>query len=182
MSEEDEDIRVQIAELSDGMRTLMTEVKNLAERVDSMQGGHQRPASSTTTTTAASTAVAAPRQSTLPHQGSGPAGEGQQKAWSAKDIIPDKYDYKQPPQDALHVLKGLIDDLNAVSPVIEALSSLDLSNVQQVSNWAATNRDTLYMLSENFAARANDARRSLARIASYIDYLKEKAYAGYNKK
>ena len=176
---EDEDIRVQIAELSDGLRTLMTEVKNLAERVDSMEGGHQRPASAPGTA-----GTAASRPGFTSHQAHGSAGgstEGQpsaqSKAWSAKDIVSDKYDYKQPPQDALHILKGLLDDLNAVAPVIQALSSLDLSNVQQVSNWAATNRDTLYMISEDFAARADEARKSLARIASYIDYLKEKAYA-----
>jgi len=99
----------------------------------------------------------------------------------AKDIVSGKYDYRQSPQQALINLKSFLDDLNAVSPVIEGLSRLDLTNVEEVSNWAQTNRQTLYTIAEDFAARADDANKSLARLAGYIDYLKDKAFGGGSK-
>ena len=168
---------VEIAEMRDTLNTMMTTLQDMKQRLDalSVHSAPSRPASS---------AAPAPRPSgqsqaqLAQSQPAAPQSGAESKAWLAKDIVQGKYDYHQTPQQALINLKGFLEDLNAVSPVIESLSHLDLSNAQQVANWAQTNRDTLYTISENFAARADDANKSLARLAGYIDYLKDKAYGG----
>jgi len=169
MSEEDNK-DVEIAEMRDAMETMMTSLQNMKQRLDAMSphSAPNRPASAP--------APRAPAQSQSQLQPSGEPSAPANKAWFAKDIVPDKYDPHQSPQDAFIALKGFLDDLNAVSPVIEALSKIDASNVQQVSSWAQTNRDTIYTLSDNFTARADSARKSLSRVASYVDWLKDKAY------
>lgn len=185
MSEEEgsgsgEDRDVELAQMRDTVNTMMTTIQDLKQRLDALSPhAPSRPAPS-----AAPTQAPAPRpsagqsQSQLTQPQPAAPQSSESKAWLAKDIIQGKYDYHQTPQQALINLKGFLDDLTAVSPVIEGLSHLDLSNAQQVANWAQTNRDTLYTISENFAARADDANKSLARLAGYIDYLKDKAYSG----
>ena len=187
MSEEagsggEENRDVELAQMRDTLNTMMTAIQDMKQRLDALSphSAPNRPAPS-----AAPAAVPAPRPSAGQSQAqlaqpqpAAPQSGAESKAWLAKDIVSGKYDYHQSPQQALINLKGFLDDLTAVSPVIESLSHLDLSNAQQVANWAQTNRDTLYTISENFAARADDATKSLSRLAGYIDYLKDKAYGG----
>ena len=167
---------VEIAEMRDTLNTMMTTIQDLKQRIDAL-APHSAP--SRPVTASAPRPPSQPQsQAQLTHPQPAPQSGAESKAWLAKDIVSGKYDYHQSPQQALITLKSFLDDLNAASPVIAALSTLDLSNTQQVANWAQTNRDTLYTISENFAERANDALKSLARLAGYVDYLKDKAYGG----
>jgi hypothetical protein len=175
---------VEIAEMRDTLNTMMTTIQDLKQRLDalSLHSAPNRPAPSAAPRPSAGQSQAQLAQpqpaasQTSPSSGS--SSGSSDKAWSAKGIVSGKYDYHQTPQQALITLKSFLDDLNAASPVIEALRDLDLTNVEQVANWAQTNRQTLYTISENFAARADDANKSLARLAGYIDYLKDKAFGG----
>jgi len=172
MSEEDQEGNrdVELAQMQDALDTMETTIKDMKQRLDAL--APHAPSRPT---------APAPRPSAGQSQlaGSQPApksSSSESKAWFAKDIVPGKYDYHQSPQQALITLKSFLDDLTAVSPVIAVLSTLDLTNVQQVSNWAQTNRDTLYTISENFVERADGATKSLARLAGYVDYLKDQAF------
>jgi hypothetical protein len=179
---------VEIAEMRDTLQTMMTTIQDLKQRLDALtpHSAPNRPAPAPSAVPAQaprpsagqSQAQLAQPAGSQPSPSSGSSSGSSDKAWSAKGIVSGKYDYHQTPQQALITLKSFLDDLNAASPVIEALRDLDLTNVEQVSNWAQTNRQTLYTISENFAARADDATKSLARLAGYIDYLKDKAFGG----
>jgi len=182
MSEEEgsgsEDKDVELAQMRDTLNTMMTAIQDMKQRLDALTP-HSAPNRPASASAPAQRPSAGQSQAQLAQpQPAAPQSGAESKAWFAKDLVSGKYDYHQTPQQALINLKGFLDDLTAVSPVIESLSHLDLSNAQQVSNWAQTNRDTLYTISENFAARADDANKSLARLAGYIDYLKDKAYGG----
>jgi len=181
MSEElgsggEENRDVEIAQMRDTLNTIMTAIQDIKQRLDALSP-HSAPSRP-----APASAPRPPSQSQSQAQLAQPQPAAPQssesKAWLAKDIVSGKYDYHQTPQQALITLKSFLDDLNAASPIIEALLDLDLTNVEQVSNWAQTNRQNLYSIFENFAARADDATKSLARLAGYIDYLKDKAYRG----
>jgi len=180
-SGEEENRDVEIAEMRDTLQTMMTTIQDMKQRLDalSVHSAPSRPASS-----AAPAQAPAPRpsagqsQSQLTQPQPTAPQSSESKAWFAKDIVKGKYDYHQTPQRALITLKSFLDDLNAASPVIAAISQIDLTNVQQVANWAQTNHDTLYTIAQNFAERADDATKSLARLAGYIDYLKDKAFGG----
>jgi hypothetical protein len=181
MSEEagsggEENRDVEIAEMRDTLQTMMTTIQDLKQRLDALTPhAPNRPASAPASAPRPS---AGQSQAQLAQPQPAAPQSSESKAWLAKDIVQGKYDYHQSPQQALITLKSFLDDLNAASPVITALSTLDLSNTQQVSNWAQTNRDTLYTITENFTERANDALKSLARLAGYVDYLKDKAFGG----
>jgi hypothetical protein len=177
---------VEIAEMRDTLQTMMTTIQDLKQRLDALSphSAPNRPAPAPFAAPAAAphpSAGQSQAQLAQPQPAASqtsPSSGSSDKAWLAKSIVSGKYDYHQTPQQALITLKSFLDDLNAASPVIEALRDLDLTNVEQVANWAQTNRQTLYTISENFAARADDANKSLARLAGYIDYLKDKAFGG----
>jgi len=178
-SGEEENRDVEIAEMLDTLNTMMTTIQDMKQRLDalSVHSAPNRPAPAAAPAQRPSgQSQAQPQAASQPSSGS--SSSSTDKAWLAKSIVSGKYDYHQTPQQALINLKSFLDDLNAVSPVIEGLNRLDLTNVEEVSNWAQTNRQTLYTFSENFAARADDATKSLARLAGYIDYLKDKAFGG----
>jgi hypothetical protein len=168
---------VEIAEMRDTLQTMMTTIQDLKQRLDALSP-HSAPNRPASAPASAPRPSAGQSQAQLAQPQPAAPQSSESKAWLAKDIVQGKYDYHQSPQQALITLKSFLDDLNAASPVIAALSTLDLSNAQQVSNWAQTNRDTLYTISENFTERANDALKSLVRLAGYVDYLKDKAFGG----